>query len=92
MGDGPPLMCAMANVRMRERNRERLNGIDQYTLAKELYDLNIAAMVILRALGDVPVPEPVAQALGELNLRTRRIWEAGHYDPRPPSTVGGERG
>lgn len=86
MGDGPQLDCAMANVRMRERNSERLNGIDQYTLAKELYELNTAVMVVLRAMGDVSVPMRIAEALSNLNLRTKRIWEAGGYEnTKPPS-------
>lgn len=86
MGDGPPLDCALANVRMRERNNERMNGFDQYTLAKELYELNTAVMVVLRAMGDVSVPMRVAEALSNLNLRTKRIWEAGGYEPTKPPT------
>lgn len=85
MGDGTALECAMANVRMRERNGERHNGLDQYALAKELYELNTSVMFFLRTMGDVPVEPVVAEMLGCLNLRTKRIWEAGNYQPSPPT-------
>lgn len=92
MGDGTQLECAMANVRMRERNGKRLEGIDQYALAKELHELNVAAMRVLLMMGEVSVPESVAQLLGELNLRTKRIWEAGHYQSSPRRDDGDRNG